>query len=205
LSFAELPAISPGTEVEVMGELQQSKPEMFWGEVTPCEHLVQIYENDDVFLDTLEGFAAGGLRAGEGVIVIATGSHLEALEDRLRVGGIDVDGALGSDQYIPANAEELIDRLVYRGWPDDYLFKQSVTQLLVRARGEGRKVRAFGEMVALLWAKGQNGATVRLEHLWNGILESEALSLFCAYPRSGFTQHANTSIQEICAMHTRVC
>lgn len=188
-----------------MSELQQSKPEIFWGEVTPGEHLVQIYEHDDLFLDTLESFVGAGLRAGEGVIVIATEAHLQALEVHLRLGDIDVDAARSSDRYIPVNAEELIARMVFRGGPDDYLFKQSVTALLARARGEGRRVRAFGEMAALLWARGQNGATVRLEHLWNGILESEAFSLFCAYPKSGFTEDANTSIQELCAMHTKVC
>jgi len=187
-----------------MSDVQQRIPEIFWGEVTPCEHLVQIYESDDAFLDTLEGFTAAGLRAGEGVIVIATASHLDAIGSRLAANGIDVDRARESDQLITVDAEELISRLVFRGWPDDYLFKQNVTQLIARARGDGRKVRAFGEMVAILWARGQNGATVRLEHLWNGIMESEAFSLFCAYPRSGFTQDANTSIREICAMHSRV-
>ena len=39
--------------------------EVFWGEISPCEHLVQFYEEDGVFLDTLEGFVGGGLRAGE--------------------------------------------------------------------------------------------------------------------------------------------
>jgi len=40
--------------------------EVFWGEIAPCEHLVQIYDNDGAFLDSLEGFVAGGLRAGDG-------------------------------------------------------------------------------------------------------------------------------------------
>ena len=35
--------------------------EVFWGEIPPCDHLIQIYNDDAVFLDTLEGFAAGGL------------------------------------------------------------------------------------------------------------------------------------------------
>ena len=56
----------------------------------PCEHLVQIYQEDDAFLDSLEGFVAGGLRSGDGVVVIATPSHTAALEDRLRAQGIDL-------------------------------------------------------------------------------------------------------------------
>lgn len=179
-------------------------PEIFWGEVTPCEHLVQIYEDDDVFLDTLAGFAGGGIRSGDGVIIIATATHLEALRSRLTESGLDLAAAEAEDRYIPVDAEELLSRLVFRGWPDDYLFRQGVTELLARAGGGGRRVRAFGEMVAILWARGQNAATVRLEHLWQGICQNEGLSLFCAYPKSGFTQDANVSIQELCALHSRI-
>ena len=49
--------------------------EVFWGEIAPCEHLVQIYEESGVFLDSLEGirrgraagrrWRAGDCRAGE--------------------------------------------------------------------------------------------------------------------------------------------
>ena len=182
----------------------ESGPEIFWGEVTPCEHLVQIYEDDDVFLDTLAGFAGGGLRAGDGVIIIATDTHLEALGSRLIGSGLDIAAARQEDRYIPVDAEDLLRRLVFRGWPDDYLFRKGVTDLLTRAGTGGRRVRAFGEMVAILWARGQNAATVRLEHLWQGICQDEGLSLFCAYPKSGFTQDANTSIQELCALHSRI-
>jgi hypothetical protein len=59
-------------------------------------------------------------------------------------------------------------------------------------------------MVALLWAQGQSGATVRLEHLWHEFCQSKAFSLFCAYPRSGFTKNADDSIREICAAHSKV-
>ena len=187
-----------------MPDWEPTGPEIFWGEVTPCEHLVQIYEDDGVFLDTLAGFAGGGIRSGDGVIIIATATHLEALRSRLAESGLDLAAAEAEDRYIPVDAEALLSRLVFRGWPDDYLFRQGVTDLLARAGSGGRRVRAFGEMVAILWARGQNAATVRLEHLWQGICQNEGLSLFCAYPKSGFTQDANVSIQELCALHSRI-
>lgn len=190
--------------MEQMRGRESTGPEIFWGEVTPCEHLVQIYEDDHAFLDTLAGFAGGGLRSGDGVIIIATDTHLEALASRLIQSGINVAAAQGEARYIPVDAEELLSRLVFRGWPDDYLFTRVVTDLLARAGTGGRRVRAFGEMVAILWARGQNAATVRLEHLWQGICQSHGLSLFCAYPRSGFTQDARTSIQELCDLHSRI-
>ena len=90
------------------------------------------------------------------------------------------------------------------GWPDEERFFRLVRGLLSCARRDGRKVRAFGEMVALMWARGQQTATVRLEQLWHRLCADEHFSLLCAYPRAGFTQDASSSISEICAAHSKV-
>ena len=79
--------------------------------------------------------------------------------------------------------------------------------VVVAAHGlgrDGRRVRAFGEMVALLWAQGHTAAIVRLEHLWHRMCQERGFSLFCAYPRVGFTQDVDASIREICAAHSKV-
>jgi hypothetical protein len=178
--------------------------EIFWGEIAPCEHVVQIYRDDTVFLDALEGFTAGGLRAGEGVVVIATPGHLAALDQRLAAAGLDVTLAAEEDRYLALDADRTLKKFMMRGWPDDILFEHVVSDLLGRAGRGGRRVRAFGEMVALLWAEGYTGATVRLEHLWHQLCHERGFSLFCAYPRIGFTQGADLSIKEICAAHSRV-
>ena len=178
--------------------------ESFWGEMAPCEHLVQIYDRDDVFLDSLEGFVTGGLRAGDGVIIIAMQSHRAALEDRIRAAGIDLEAARANDQYIDLDAGETLGTFMRDGWPDEKLFALQVGGLLARAGYAGRRVRAFGEMVAILWAQGHNGATVRLEHLWHDLCQNEGFSLFCAYPKAGFTKDVDESIREICAAHSRV-
>lgn len=141
--------------------------DVFWGEISPCEHLVQIYLDDSAFLDSLEGFVAGGLLAGDAVILIGTSSHLAALEVRLTRRGMDLAAAKAVDQYLAFDAEGTLSKFMRNGWPDDELFRNVVTGLLHRAKFGGRRVRAFGEMVALLWEQGKNGATVRLEHLWH--------------------------------------
>jgi hypothetical protein len=103
------------------------------------------------------------------------------------------------------DAEECLATFMVHGWPVDHLFTNQVRQLVTRARGKNiRKVRAYGEMVALLWEKGHNGATVQLEHLWNKFCEAEAFCLFCAYPKSGFTQDMSISVNHICSAHTKV-
>jgi len=91
-----------------------------------------------------------------------------------------------------------------KGWPDEELFTSVVTDILARATRDGRKVRAFGEMVALMWAKGHYGATVRLEHLWQGLCKENSLALFCAYPKIGFTEDSSDAIARICETHSKI-
>jgi hypothetical protein len=165
---------------------------------------VQIYETDRVFLDALAGFVGGGINSGECVIVIATESHLKALEDRLILFGIRVDTLKEDDRYIPVIAEKMLNQFMVNGWPDEELFNQCVSSLISRAGCRNRKVRAFGEMVALLWAQGHTGATVNLEHLWNKFCSKQSFSLFCAYPKSGFTQSMSDSLNHICGCHTKM-
>src|SRR6202790_5799549 len=129
-----------------------SSATVFWGEIAPCEHIAQFYEHDGVLLDTLVGFVGGGLKAGDGAIVIATVEHLNALEERMNALGVDVATARLQDQYITVLAEDALAKFMVRGWPDDNLFANLVTQLITRGRAKNRRVRAFGEMVALLWA-----------------------------------------------------
>ena len=178
--------------------------EVFWGEISPCEHMVQIYQDDGVFLDSLEGFVSGGILAGDGVVVIATPLHLSALRTRLSARGINVPEAVSRQQYIALDAEETLAKFMVKGWPDEILFKTFVTDTVQRAKGNDRRVRAFGEMVAILWAQGSTGATVHLEHLWHRLCHEQSFSLFCAYPKTGFTRDASLSIKEICETHSRV-
>lgn len=178
--------------------------DVFWGELSACDHWVQIYEDDSVFLDALEGFVAGGIRQGDAIVLIATPAHLAGLETRLLASGFDVAAAAERDQYIALDARTALDRFMVDGWPDEALFGQLVDELLLRARSSHRQVRAFGEMVALMWADGHCGATVRLEHLWNRLCAQESFALFCAYPKTGFTENAQHGMHQVCAAHSRL-
>jgi hypothetical protein len=174
-----------------MDSYRQDTTDTFWGEIAPCEHLVQLYEDDKVFLKALERFVAEGMKRDENVIVIATGSHLFDLENNMKKRGFDLHRS--GNQYISIEAEEALRQFMIESWPDQLLFEKFVGGLLARCKQP--RTRAFGEMVALLWARGESGATVRLEHLWNKVCQKEHLSLFCAYPKSGFTKDKEASVK----------
>jgi len=185
-------------------DLQLTRSEIFWGEIAPCDHVVQIYENDAIFLDALTGFVGGGINSGDAVIVIATEEHLMALNSRLTSYGLHVNSLISEERYIPLNAEETLSKFMVNDWPDEELFMQTVSKLLEKAGKKERRIRAFGEMVAILWAQGHNGATLQLEHLWNKFSKKAEFCLFCAYPKTGFTNDMSTSIMDICGCHSRV-
>lgn len=165
---------------------------------------MQFFDADEAFVDTLERFIGGGLAEGESAIVIGTPTHVRLLDARLTASGIDIDAAREQDRYLVLDAEQTLGFFMKKGWPDEELFFALVRDLLRRARGDGRRIRAFGEMVAIMWARGDCAATVRLEHLWQGLCGSEDFRLLCAYPKVGLTQDTTDSMEQICAAHSRV-
>ncbi len=185
-------------------EWETSNMQVFWGEIAPCEHLVQIYENDKIFLDTLEGFTGSGFLADETVVVIATSGHLEALNERLFSQGFDVNKLISLNQYVPIDAHNLLSVFLVDDRIDEKIFDSFVSGLIDHARLRNGKVRAFGEMVAILWERSLYAATIQLEKLWNQLHARSEFTLFCAYPKIGFTQSAGESIHTVCEQHTKV-
>lgn len=188
-----------------ISKIANVRTETFWGELQPCEHSVQIYGSETIFMDALEGYASAGLRRGESVILISTAPHLHELEKRLRANWLELDRARWEDRYIALLAQETLSRFMLNGMPDESLFNSVMGSILERARGpKERCVRAFGEMVALLWKADNCAGAIALEALWNKVQADEQFPLFCAYPREGFQGESSASIRSVCAAHSRI-
>ena len=68
-----------------------------------------------------------------------------------------------------------------------------------------RKVRAYGEMAALLFKQGNVEATVLLEELWNRLAQTHTFQLCCAYALDDFNRASHLEpFQRICAVHAHV-
>jgi hypothetical protein len=169
-------------------------------------HSVTFYEDDNVMLEGLCEYVGSALGAGGACVVIATPDHREQLAHRLGESGFDVALAAANGRYISLDAERTLASFMVDGWPDEALFCRVIEPALVRARAAQRSreqsVAAFGEMVALLWARKQWEAAIRLEQMWNQLALRHSFSLRCAYPLGGFADEAQCDLfRQVCAEH----
>lgn len=176
-------------------------PEFFWEPSRHGTHVVQLYDRDRTFLDALEAWVAGGLLLDESVIVIATPEHRQQLTRRLRQRNLEPTSLQIADRLILLDAAKTLGRFMRDGTPDPALFSEILDRLLERTR---RPVRAFGEMVVLLWESGQKQATLELENLWSSACQQHGIALLCAYPNDVFEGDSEQAIRHVCDAHTSV-
>ena len=172
-----------------------------WAELGDREHLVQFYEDSQTLVETLEGFIGVALRADSAGVVIATREHLDDLDRQLAASGIDVAAVKQSGQYVTLEAGTLLQQILANGWPQPDLFRIKVGGLIDKAHARWGSVRAFGEMVGLLWRDGAPGAALRLESLWNDLARTQAFTLLCGYDVAQLRNGDRKLLGGICAVH----
>lgn len=173
--------------------------------VVACDHFVQFYECGQTLERSVCQFVSDGLISGESCIVIATAAHREGIERRLVANGIDVQRAEQLGTYCALDAAETLSMFMAGGSPDPQAFRIVIGEVIRKAGAEGRPVRAFGEMVAILWSEGNGAAAIRLEELWNELARTYTFRLMCGYPMAGFGLHSHDSdFADICDCHSRV-
>lgn len=170
-------------------------------------HVVQFYDDDDFLCETISEYAAGGLTAGEPIVIIATVAHQKGIMHALRAKSFDLDAARASRQLTLLDAEETLAKFMRGGGPDNELFRLHVGSLVraVRAECEERPARAYGEMVDVLWNSGNRQAAIRLEQLWNQLATVEEFSLACGYSMDGFHSTQDLAdFEQVCSCHSHV-
>ena len=151
----------------------------------PPPHEVQLYGADERFLAANVGrYIRDGLNQGEGVVVFAVPQHSEAFARAAMASGADVASAIRRKQLMFADAGETLAALMANGRVDSARFESVIRQAVRKARPlpDHAGIRAYGEMVGLLWTAGKFQQAIELEERWNTLLPSLGLRLFCAYP-----------------------
>ena len=176
-----------------------------WTEIGPTDHFVQFYESDEFLVDAVADFMVAGLHAGDAGIVIATPEHRASLESSLEALSVDAMAVCASGQLVVLDAAETLGQFMMDGVPDPHRFEAVVGALVARMVAGGRRVRAFGEMVALLVEEENPEAAIRLEQLWNELGKNYAFSLFCGYSMDGLRGESFTQlVTDVCAEHAHV-
>lgn len=171
-------------------------------------HFVQLYEMGDAALTRNVGhYLWQGLRQGDGVLVIATPEHRELFCRHLSTKGADLDALSASHRWVCQDAQDTLTQFMVGGQPDWELFASVVRGALRQvspAKG-GEGLRAYGEMVGILWKTRQFAAAVRLEQFWNRLLEQSGFSLYCSYAIDIFGKEFNVAnLDGVLGTHTHL-
>lgn len=169
----------------------------------PHAHIVELYQDDEKLAASVGVFLLEGIARGEGLIVVATPEHwsrfARVLQEQVDLVAIEERG-----QLVRLDAESTLTELTPRGLPDRARFDNVVGGALEALRLRGfTRVRAYGEMVDLLWQRGNVGAAVALETFWNQAISERHFPLFCAYRVDLLGAAGHTAaLDAVCRAHT---
>jgi PAS domain S-box-containing protein len=172
------------------------------------DHSVHFYEDEPSLIGVVADFLANGLADGQPAIVIATSTRTAPLMEALAAKGIAVAQAVASGQLHFLDAHAMLSQFMLGVVPDERLFDATVGTL-IRARVSGSNgggVRAYGEMVDVLWSRGQREAAIRLEEFWHRLAAQHPFALLCAYSMGHFYDEAGSgpSLAQVCRSHTYI-
>ncbi len=168
-------------------------------------HVVHFYEHVPELVEAVAGYVAAGVAADEVAIVIATEAHRDAFAMALETIGIDTAEARAGERLVFLDAATTMAAFMRDGQIDRDAFHEVVGGLLRSAAESGRAIRAYGEMVSLLWDAGDVVGAIELETLWNDLGCELPFSLYCAYPAASVSgaEHAQ-ALHQVCHLHSSV-
>jgi hypothetical protein len=174
----------------------------------PQSHLVQLYGADDRVLTRNAGrYLWEGLQRGNGLLVMATPEHSKAFTRQIKALGGDPETAVREGRLVCLDAQETLARFMVNGQPEWRQFESTVGTAMqeIAARTDQSELRAYGEMVGVLWRAGQYSAAIRVERFWNTLLKSNRFNLFCAYPIDIFgNEFQVTALDALLCAHTHL-
>jgi len=168
------------------------------------DHVVQFYDAETDLIGAVAGYLTAAVLDGNTVVVIATSSHRDAFRAALGAAALDVEALGEQGRLVVLDAADTLAKVMVAGRPSPAAFDAVVGELVRESAGAGA-IRAYGEMVALLWDEGNVTAAIELERLWNELGARVPFSLFCAYPAHLVSAASDAdAFDEICGLHSQV-
>jgi hypothetical protein len=169
-------------------------------------HDVQFYAGENNLAASVARFLVQGARVGQPLVVIATAPHRMAFEAAMREMGMDPEDLVQGRDVMWLDARDTLSAFMEGARPNRELFEATVGSVFERIMRDRRYVivRAYGEMVDILWREGKLEAAIELEELWNELSEKYSFSLLCTYSVESVLKGDCKGIDEICGKHARV-
>jgi hypothetical protein len=170
-------------------------------------HAVQFYKDEGSLASTVAKFLVDGMDAGEPGVVIATPGHTTGILRELRTLGADTHELRRTGELQLFDARKMLSAFMVNRLPDALMFRSNVGDVIERlcANRLPCPIRAYGEMVDLLWQEGNETGAIRLEILWNQLASTYDFALLCGYAVGHFYKETRDSrFEEVREQHTHV-
>jgi hypothetical protein len=154
----------------------------------PRDHIVQLYQDQKFLNAAVCRFAAAAIANGEGVILVPTEEHWKGFRPRLEAEGVDLEAVQRNGQLTIVDSDQLLPQFMRDGMPDGPLFLGLAADTIRRSRAKDRypKVRWWGEMVNVLWERGDVAASMNLEDLFDQLAHEQDIAIFCSFLMDNF-------------------
>jgi hypothetical protein len=179
------------------GSLNEREPwHRLLADAGPRDHIVQLYQDQNFLNRAVCRFAAAALANGEGVILVPTQAHWKAFCPRLEAEGVDLQAVQRNGQLTVVDADELLPQFMRDDMPDAPLFLGLAADVVASSRAKDRypKVRWWGEMVNVLWERGDVAASMSLENLFDQLVYQEDIAIFCSFLMDNFDGEVHARI-----------
>lgn len=182
-----------------------------WNEFVEADgqgsHAVQIYRDVSELAGPVAEFLSEGFAAGDPGLVVATAAHWPRFAHELERRGWEPASLEEAGMLVVADAHETLAAFTEDARLSLDLFQTTVGGLLdeLSDRRPGRQVRAFGEMVNVLYEQGHTASAIGLEELWNHLARTRRFTLMCGYRADPFDKTAQRHLlPDVCRTHSHV-
>ena len=176
-------------------ELHRVSPEAMepWDRVladaTAPDHIVQLYQDQEFLNRAVCRFGSAALANGEGFLLASTKTHWSVFRPLFEAEGVNVEAARERGQLTVIDADECLSRFMRDGMHDPDTFLPLAAEVVRQARADGRypTVRWWGEMVNVLWERGNVQASMELEDLFDQyVAKGDDVAIACSFTMDNF-------------------
>ena len=172
-------------------------------------HAVHFYKDSQSLAQVAASFLSEGIRAGERVVIVSTPTHFAAIAKAVERLGFDPAQLKKSGKWIAFDARRTLSSLRAAGGRIDLTrFKVQFVDVVGDwyTSNPGLSMRAYGEMVDLLYRDGDIAGALQLEELWTDLAAVHKFPMLCAYAVNSFFKEPRGSsrFSDVCRHHTHV-